>query len=436
MQPAEVDTGDEVWEELNPGHPLVGPPPDLAPPLQITAPLLLNADQLSWESLEHLIVALAREVEGAVRARLYGRRGQKQHGIDVVGYFANGSLTLYQAKRWRRFTADNLTEAVREYVDGKRPFAADRFVVVTTAYIGDTAVEERLQQLQLEYYPLDIDLWGCQQLSDQLARQPEVVTRFFGRATAEIFCVSEHEMASNLLDRSRIGSDLRAFTDPFALDVHRVIQVEGEATSDRLPLLPTYVGRQHDLQLGEIVAAADCGVSKLAVLVGESSTGKTRACWEAIQALPTGWRLWQPIAPSPAQALLDGVASVASKSVLWLDELAPFLSTPRDEQGELVAAALRDLLNDPTRQPVLVLGTVWPKDWDVLTALPDPGQPDQHREARTLLTGRSVSVPSAFDDSALKKAREASHTDRRFAEAVEQARDGVGIHELGLVVAS
>ncbi|MFE0457928.1 restriction endonuclease [Kitasatospora sp. NPDC058965] len=422
MQPVEAGIDDEIWEELAPGHRLVGPPPDLPPPLQVTAPLLLNADQLSWESLEHLIVALAREVDGATRARLYGRRGQKQHGIDVVGYFADDSLTAYQAKRWKNFAADDLTDAVREYADGKRPFAADRFVVVTTAYIGDTAVEQRLRQLQVEYHPLDIDLWGCQQLSERLFRQPELVARFFGRATAEIFCSSETVTAASRTGR-QVGADLRGFTDPFALDVHRVIQIEGEATSNHLPLLPAYVTRRHDLQLGEVVAAAAGGLSKLVVLVGDSSTGKTRACWEALHKLPAGWRLWQPIAPSPAQALLDGVGSVGPQTVLWLDELAPFLSTPGSGQGELVAAALRDLLNDSARRPVLILGTVWPKDWDLLTALPEPGRPDHHRQARTLLSGRSVPVPPAFDESALSDAREASRTDKRFAEAVEVARD-------------
>ncbi|MBP8534393.1 restriction endonuclease [Streptomyces sp. MK37H] len=420
----------QTWEDIGPDHRLMGPPPDLPPPLPVTAPLILNVDQLSWESLEHLIVALAREVEGAVRARLYGRRGQKQHGVDVVGYFADDSLTVYQAKRWERFTADDLSGAVRVYASGLRPFDADRFVVVTTAYTGDTAVENRLHQLRGDYYPLNIDLWGRQQLSDLLFRHRDLVTRFFGHGTAEVFCVGESDCgASNSGDG--IGSPIHMFTDPFALEVHRAIDVDN--AGDRLPVLPLYVSREHDVRLRKIIAGVVAGQSALAVLVGDSSTGKTRACWEAIQALPSGWNLWYPIAPSPAEALVDGIGSVGPRTVLWLDEITQYLATPG--LGERAAAVLRDLLSDPTRGPVLMLGTAWPRDWGVLAVPPESGALDRHREARALLTGHSVSVPRIFDELALLEARRVSCADRRLAEALERARDGRVVQHLSAAFA-
>ncbi|MEU2865467.1 hypothetical protein ACIQWL_51700 [Streptomyces mirabilis] len=39
------------------------------------------------------------------------------------------------------------------------------------------------------------------------------------------------------------------------------------------------------------VAIAMGGHSQLVVLVGESSSGKTRACWEAVRTLPPDWRI-------------------------------------------------------------------------------------------------------------------------------------------------
>ncbi|WP_406368915.1 hypothetical protein [Streptomyces sp. NBC_01546] len=49
--------------------------------------------------------------------------------------------------------------------------------------------------------------------------------------------------------------------------------------------LPGYVSREHDRALGEAVRDVMAGHSRIVVLVGTSSTGKTRACWEAVQPL-------------------------------------------------------------------------------------------------------------------------------------------------------
>jgi transcriptional regulator with XRE-family HTH domain len=79
------------------------------------------------------------------------------------------------------------------------------------------------------------------------------------------------------------GRLLADVTDPFALEVHRpVLPIVPRAG---LPMLPQYVAREHDAELGQVVAAAVQGASGIAVLVGGSSTGKTRACWEALGLL-------------------------------------------------------------------------------------------------------------------------------------------------------
>ena len=63
-------------------------------------------------------------------------------------------------------------------------------------------------------------------------------------------------------------------SDPFALEVHRPVQPEDAPPG--LPVLPPYVSREHDEVLGQVVRAAADGRSGIAVLVGGSSTGKTR----------------------------------------------------------------------------------------------------------------------------------------------------------------
>ena len=191
------------------------------------------------------------------------------------------------------------------------------------------------------------------------------------------------------------GWPLSEVRDPFALEVHRPVQPEDAPPG--LPALPRYVPREHDEVLGQVVRAAAGGRSGIAVLVGGSSTGKTRACWEALQLLrgqDPPWRLWHPIDPSRPHAALAELAGIGPRTVVWLNEAQFYLDTANG-LGERVAAGLREPLRDPARAPVLVLATLWPQYWDTLTARP-PGGDDPHAQARELLAGHDIPVPAAF----------------------------------------
>ena len=192
------------------------------------------------------------------------------------------------------------------------------------------------------------------------------------------------------------GRLLAEVTDPFALEVHRPVQPGDRQPG--LPVLPPYVAREHDQDLAQVVRAAAEGTSGIAVLVGGSSTGKTRACWEALGPLrdqPEPWRLWHPIDPSRPEAALRELGSISPRTVVWLNEAQFYLNPPASGLGERVAAGLRELLRDPARAPVLVLATLWPQFWHALTARPATGE-DPHAQARELLAGRDIPVPAAF----------------------------------------
>jgi uncharacterized protein YidB (DUF937 family) len=218
------------------------------------------------------------------------------------------------------------------------------------------------------------------------------------------------------------GSLLSEVDDPFALEVHRPIQPD--KPQPELPTLPTYVPREHDLELGRIVRSAAEGRSGIAVLVGGSSTGKTRACWEALRLLrdlPERWRLWHPIDPTRPDAALRDLPTIGPRTVVWLNEAQFYLDAADGGLGEQVAAGLRELLRNPARAPVLVLATLWPQFWDGLTARPADGA-DPHAQARELLAGRDITVPSAFTGSQLQQLREIE--DIRLYAAASNAQDG------------
>ncbi|MFE6751054.1 hypothetical protein ACFVGM_34755 [Kitasatospora purpeofusca] len=193
------------------------------------------------------------------------------------------------------------------------------------------------------------------------------------------------------------GRPIRTW-DPHVLEVHPAGTTDGSPQTQ-----PGYVRRAHDEVLANAVHAARNGHSRMLVLVGSSSTGKTRACWEAVQPLSDdGWRLWHPVDPTRSEAAIAGIGSVGPRTVVWLNESQHYLGNPKT--GEHLAAALHTLLNDPDRAPVLVLGTLWPDYADRYAALPEPDGTDLYSRVRELLAYRTLTVPDAFPNAALAAA--------------------------------
>ena len=199
------------------------------------------------------------------------------------------------------------------------------------------------------------------------------------------------------------------------LEVHRPVIVDSAGAD--LPVLPPYIRRDHDADLAGVAAGAAGGRSAMAVLVGGSSTGKTRACWEAVHLLPPAWRLWHPFDPTRPEAVLAELPRVGPRTVVWLNETQLYLDTTGDT-GERVAAALRTLLTDPDQAPVLVLGTLWPSHWDTLTR-----DGAAHEQARVVLAGTDIPVPPVFTEPALQDLQRAAACDVRLAAAAD-AQDG------------
>ncbi|MFD3814057.1 transcriptional regulator [Streptomyces rubiginosohelvolus] len=211
--------------------------------------------------------------------------------------------------------------------------------------------------------------------------------------------------------------------DPFALEVHPAITVPGQRP---LPALPVYVERAHDRELSDAVERASRGESVMVTLVGESSTGKTRTCWEVLRRLPEGWRVWHPFDPSRPDAALHHIKEVSPRTVIWLNEAQHYLLAQDLKTAERVASALRTALTDRERSPVLVLATVWPRFWEPLTAPSATGSDDRFAQQRELLIGigSHIVVPKAFTSHDYEQAWQKADGDPRLASALIGAADG------------
>jgi hypothetical protein len=223
------------------------------------------------------------------------------------------------------------------------------------------------------------------------------------------------ERAEVLSTWSRVATDALRRTGPAVrfdevsprdLGVHPAIQVN-DATSD----LPDYVPRDFDDQLAALIAEGSyhgCFV----VLVGRSSTGKTRSLYEAIYKIVPNWRIVQP---SSTQEIVDFAAEPTEGSIVWLDELHRFLGS----SPPLTRAVVSQLKNAGS----IVVGTLWSDDYIARKELRQTNVTDRYAEDRKLLeSAEKISVHDVFGADEYRKAREVGKWDARIRIAL-QSRD-------------
>ena len=146
--------------------------------------------------------------------------------------------------------------------------------------------------------------------------------------------------------------------EPAELGVHRVIG-GGPPGS-----MPAYVRRPHDELLRAVLDPSSTW-SRLVVLRGESSTGKSRAVYEAVADRLPDWPVEYPLTAAALAARLE--AGIPAGTVLWLGELRRY--TDADE-GAAVLRGLDDLLDGEGH---MVITTMWPEHWDTYAAAAHAG---------------------------------------------------------------
>ncbi|MEU8495300.1 tetratricopeptide repeat protein [Streptomyces lavendulae] len=328
-----------------------------------------------------------------------------------------------------------MATTIGAWLDGRRfPQQVDTLAKVVEQ-LHAAALAEGFEPAPSETHLFD-SLWWRDQHAAVARQRAESVRIGVQQAQAEA-TLNSHRSAAT------VGRPISQL-DPFDLEVHHsvdvipthrfpdswTVQYDTGLTTSRptdppaLSALTPYVMRAHDRLLRDIVRRAEAGHSGMAMLVGSSSCGKTRPCWEAVQSLADGWKLWHPFDPTRPEAALADIQNVGPRTVVWLNEAQHYLLPSTGSLGERVVAGLRALLQDQTRRPILVLGTVWPEYWATLTALPKAAAPDVHEQARKLLAGTNISVPSSFSAADLAVIRRGEVRDPRLLYAAQRAADG------------
>jgi hypothetical protein len=166
-------------------------------PLPTNNPKQLPLSELEPQVFERLIAEIVTLNRTSVH--FYGRRGQRQYGLDIVEEQNDGTRILYQVKRYASAADLDLRATVGEYAgpprsatsqEHSRRFDPTRFIIAISApFDDDTNNVDTLADIQKDYRgDLQIDVWGAERISRELRRAVEVVFAMFGEAWAREWC--------------------------------------------------------------------------------------------------------------------------------------------------------------------------------------------------------------------------------------------------------
>jgi len=179
-------------------------PPDRLPQNPPTATLkdTLPFGDLTWENFEKLCHRLASLSETVADARLYGRRGQGQQGIDIYVRKKNSKYEIWQAKRYQSYSTSDLKSAIEKFEAGSWKSRSEVLVIAIQALINDVTLQEEIerQAARLKSDNIELKVYGGSELSDLLRPHPELVYSFFGTAWLEAFLGKS--VADKYLDRT------------------------------------------------------------------------------------------------------------------------------------------------------------------------------------------------------------------------------------------
>ena len=289
-------------------------------PIVVTSQLPPPKD---WEEFESLCADLfAAEWCDSDIVRV-GRRGQRQHGVDIFGRPKEGGATGVQCKGKRQWPPTVLKETeVREEVNKAKAFVPPltKLIIATTAD-DDAVLQERIRLISAEHRRqglFEVQVLGWGELSRRIAGRDEVVAKYYGyvglstirdhllkiEALAEAIPeLAARKMAAEfpavvaavgrdepkLRIRSEVDDDafLRKLSTASKRTSYRADIVQTDETGTELTLgRNLYVRRNAEAEVLRALSRKDVETNLVAIQ-GEPGTGKSSMLWALRDRLET-----------------------------------------------------------------------------------------------------------------------------------------------------
>lgn len=144
-------------------------------------------DEKKFEDLVNDLCSVKYNLE----FQIYGRKGQKQHGIDGYAWVENNEFILHQCKNKLLTRSDNLilkdllndlekeTESmIKEFVK-KKKYKIKTFIFANS-FKRDTALQDRANEL-CQKYDVSIIIWSWDDISEMLEKYDSVASRYYDK---------------------------------------------------------------------------------------------------------------------------------------------------------------------------------------------------------------------------------------------------------------
>jgi hypothetical protein len=298
---------------------------------------------LSWEQFEQIQWRILRDVEGIRSSHLYGDRGQAQSGLDVIGLPTDKPGTALQSKKYDKFHASDLENAVTKWIEAERPFEVGTLIIGVSCVAQSTQVIDKLHELQQTLAPLTLELWDARVLSEKVRDRPEIVIPYFGIETARRFC-HPFDVATPTV----ATADVTAFQEAIALTpgvstgsnklVDDAASLKRSHPEAALELVEGAQSRLRDAGFGPQAAAHEVLRSELLVAVGrheEAARNLLDDIWMALDngQATTAQLLIQRFSKFPSGDVVDRLAKVAETAFSLYSNPLTALPAPNELQS-------------------------------------------------------------------------------------------------------
>jgi hypothetical protein len=152
--------------------------------------------QVDWPRFELMAADLLQEEDGVVNVQLHGTPGpQTDHGVDAIGFHADGSVDLVSCKRYPTTSGTKLAKWSQEMLDHWDSrwsgFRVRRFIIATAA--TNLAKIENIDQISSEgdrFRAIGIryEAWGPHRLKQKLRPHRQLTANYLGSGWADIIC--------------------------------------------------------------------------------------------------------------------------------------------------------------------------------------------------------------------------------------------------------
>ncbi|MEU5076000.1 hypothetical protein AB0G76_31240 [Streptomyces asoensis] len=334
----------------------------LTPPL--SAPDALPFGELSPPVFERVVGEVMWLVDGMNDIRGYGRSGQDQGGLDLIGR-RKGKTHVYQVRRIVSLSAPALRAAVTDFTGpsrtttpeegwSERRFDTVRFVLATGCTVDDTAVEDELVALQERYQDdIDIELYDARALSRFLRERPSIVAGVFGPEWAKTFCGVETPPVPSLPHGYALLNDPLEHLG-LADALHRAQQL---AETEPGPTAELFSDLAHELEQASFLGHADqlrTQQRDLLASAGQVDAAFTVAATLMLDRYETGDRMF---VDQRLERLASNASGTASDIYVVLKALADWFEYGYDLAPITAALAAMVQASDPLA-PRMVLAVI------------------------------------------------------------------------------